>query len=194
MMEVVGWSGTLLYLAAQILLSVYALPRKKYVLLNALAAFLVSVYSLYAWSLQPVFINVVWTALSLIGLKVMAGEIAAGPKRPVAGNRVSLLIMNLGAVVFLLGYWLLDISLVLWLSWLSFWLYSATYFSFIFFRLSDFWFFLYCIVSAAIIIPQLYIDSNYPVIGVQALWIFWSTVGLFRVWPRRRHSVIGAGQ
>lgn len=190
MMEVVGWSGTLLYLVAQILLSIFALPRRKYVLLNALAAFLVSIYSLYAWSLQPVFINVVWTALSLVGLKVMANEIAVPKQAP--GNRLSLLIMNLGAVIFFLCYGLLEMSFVLWLSWLSFWLYSATYFSFIFFRLSDFWFFLYCILSAGIIIPQLYIDSNYPVIGVQVLWIFWSTVGLFRVWPKRKGKAAAA--
>lgn len=184
-MEVVGWIGTSLYLLAQVLLSVFSISRSRYVMLNALAAFLVSVYSLYVWSLQPVFINVVWTVLSLIGLKVVADQarIKKGSRVGLKsdGDNLSLLLIASGALVFLLGYGFLGMGPLLWLSWLSFWLYSATYFCFIFFRLSDFWFFALCIVSAAIIIPQLLLDGNFPVVGVQVLWIFWSSVGVIRV-------------
>lgn len=181
-MEVVGWLGTLLYLLAHSLLSLGVINRFKYVALNAAAALVVSFYSVYEWSLQPVFINIVWSGLSFWGLFLHSDENPqdTGQKRGSRDMLYSVLIIVSGLVAISVALVFIKFSLFFILSWLSVWLYSSTYFSFIFLRMSDRWFFILCIVSAAIIIPQLFLDSNYPVIGVQVLWIFWSLVGLFR--------------
>lgn len=181
-MEVIGWLGTLLYLLAHSLLSLSVISRFKYVALNAVAAVVVSIYSLYEWSLQPVFINVVWSGLSFWGLYVHSDKSVqnAGQEGILRHWLYSILIISVGLAAISIALVSIKSSWIFILSWLSFWLYSSTYFSFIFLRMSDRWFFMLCIVSATIIIPQLYLDSNYPVIGVQLLWIFWSLVALLR--------------
>jgi hypothetical protein len=176
---VVGWLGTGLYLFAQLLLATSGLSLFRYVLINAIAALACSAYSLHIWSIQPAFINVVWTVLSLIGLRFHGQRL-----RPfggsVDGNRASLLLITAGIMPFLAAWWLHSPVFSFWLSWLSFWIYSAAYFTFMFVGLGRRLFLTFCIVAAAAIIPQLAIDANYPVLFVQALWIVFSAVGLLR--------------
>lgn len=178
-MATVGWLGTALYLAAQMLLALFDLSRFRYVMLNAAAALASSAYSVYIWSIQAVCINVVWTALSLAALRYH-GVTVTPPRDPVAAHRRSLAIVGGGAAAFAAAWLGQPPDLWVWLSWLSFWLYSAAYFTFIFVGLRRNAFLALCITAASALIPQLVVDGNQPVLVVQGLWIVFSAVGLMR--------------
>ena len=64
----IGWTGSAIYLLAQLMLALNVINKRHYTFLNVIAALLVSIYSIIIFSIQPIIINVFWSALSAYAL------------------------------------------------------------------------------------------------------------------------------
>lgn len=178
LLSIIGWSGSLLYLLAQILLALFSLSQRKYVIINAAAAIFVSIHSLSLDSLQPIIINLSWSALSIISILVHQ-PVTEQPQSNHGNWKATTIIIS--GVLFLVTLALFNsINIFLSMSWMSVWLYLSSYLLFIFFRLSMSSFLLSGLLAAVFLLPQLLIDSNYPVITIQVLWIVTCLLGLFK--------------
>lgn len=175
---IIGWSGSILYLAAQILLALFSLPQRKYVIINAFAAILVSIYSFSLFSLQPIIINISWSALSIFSLLLRQSETGGNGK---ALNVFTAIWIILSGVILLITVNLnIVTNLYTLISWISVWLYLASYTLFIFFKFPLPGFLFIGLLAAILLIPQLWLDRNFPAVFIQLLWSITCMLGIIR--------------
>src|SRR5690554_2002501 len=126
MIEIVGWSGSLFYLFSQVYKSMLSGVKHRYAIFNMVASFLVVVYSFLISSYQPVAINIVWFLLSFIYSRNIF-SVSCENKVGFYSFVFLILLLVLFVVVFFYGG-----GAVYTLSWVSFLMYSGSYFMYLF--------------------------------------------------------------
>lgn len=164
-MGLLGWAGSLLYLANHAALSALrAYPERVYLLGNLVAAVLVGAASLALHSWQSVGVNLFWAAVSLQGLagrEVHARMLSERWFRRLTGLMVS------GGVMAAAVSLRLSADLLGWASVAGF---CGVYFLFANHEVGRPAYFLYNVLAALLILPVLWLDRNWPVFALEACW------------------------
>ena len=170
-----GWAGMALYLVAYAYLGLRrTADRRRYFLANAVAAALVGTSSGLIGTWPSVAINLFWFTVSLLAL---AG-ITAGARHltPRSFTLFSAVLPVTAAIAFFVDH-MLAIAL---LGWTSAILFSGAYLLFAAGRLRARPFHLYNATAAAVILPQLWVDQNWPVMALEVCWFVLSCISALR--------------
>ena len=168
-LEVLGWTGTLLYLINHGYISFYNNWNKTiYYSGNGVAAILLIITSLAIGSWQAVIINLFWAAISarfLIGIVV---------KRPIITKQyfeyLLVLMISIALIsIFLFPNWTFSI-----LGWSSVWAFCIGYLLFSSNHLLPRYYFLYSAYAAIALLPQLWLDLNMAVFFLEIIWAMMS--------------------
>jgi len=174
--SVLGWSGVILYLLAHGRISVLKHKAdREYYLMNLIAAVLVVVSSLIISSWQPVIINTFWALVSL------AAVCRFRLPSLFLDNRVLALLVGLmfvAGTLYIVMIGKIGFSILAWSSVIAFcfsyWLFSCR-------QLSQKGYFLFSMYAAYILLPQLYLDTNWPVFVMELVWGSLSVIGFYRL-------------
>lgn len=169
-----GWIGTLIYLIAHAYISLSATwIRGLYYTLNLVAASLLAVSSLYIKSYQSFAINLFWMIVSLLLLF------------SIDLSRFSFsLVLYRAAIMacFLsLGYFVVQGLVIGFIGWVSVFVFCASYFLFTSEKMRRSEYLLWQAFAATAIIPQAWIDSNWPIVGLEVCWAGVSMFGFARL-------------
>lgn len=164
-MGILGWIGSLLYLANHAALSlVRPYPEKIYLGINLLAAMAVGIASLALASWQSVGVNAFWAVVSLQALSGQARTLAFLKEKPVR--------MIVGGCVLagcLATFFSIQLGLEI-LGWSSVIGFGSAYFMFANNTISRGLYFLYNGCAAVLILPVLWTDGNWPVLALECCW------------------------
>ena len=176
--ELLGWFGTLLYLANYAYLAFYRRWRRPvYFSANGVAALSLVVSSAAIASWQAVGINFFWAAISvwlLIGgsfrfVRVGPGVLTVG---------VGLCWVTALPALFWQWQWQLAVAIIGWSSTFAF---SAAYLLFAARRLTIGPYHLWNAYAAFVLLPQLYLDANWPVLAMEVCWFVISLSARFNL-------------
>lgn len=175
-MLILGWFGTVTYLANHAYISLVKqwLP-KVYFSGNLLAASALTVQSVYLSSWQAAAINGFWmlvSALLLLGVKMDSVKITAAPYFAFSGL---LLTGALGSVLFIELTQYYNI-----LGWSSAYFFCSSYFLFSAKRISSRAYLAINIYAALALLPQLWLNANYPVFTLEIAWAIVSLIGIIK--------------
>ncbi len=172
--EIIGWCGSILYLLSYILLAVNLLERGKfYYYLNIVAAVFVVIISLEKTTYQAVVINLLWGAISLNSLYKYIQTKA--PVKPSVFRFI-----NLFLLLICIGLIFSNTSAGIQVfGWLSVAYFISSYFYFASNYISEREFHIWNFLAALAIIPQLYVDQNWPVIVLEIFWAAFAVWGYF---------------
>lgn len=175
LLEILGWSGTLTYLVNHTYLSLFSKWKKHiYYSGNLVAALALMISSAAITSWQAVFINGFWALVSL--LLLIGLDLKKSPINPaffylsLAALLIWLLIRSIheGEInVFILG----------WTSTLSF---CAGYLLFSAGRMSVEAYLFWNTYAALMLLPQLWLDQNWPNFYLEVVWSVISAYGFIR--------------
>ena len=175
LIESIGWFGTIVYLLNHAYLSLISNWREKIYFsgnLIAAIALMVSAASLFSW--QALCINGFWALISFLLLSGFDIK-----KTPVKTQWFYFALAFLW--VYLLANTLksdsLDISALGWTSTLAF---CASYLLFTSGSMSIHVYLLWNTYAALALLPQLWIDTNWPNFGLEVAWAFISAYVFFR--------------
>ncbi len=173
--EIVGWCGSLLYLLSYILLAVNLIEKGKgYYYLNIIAAIFVIIISLEKTTYQAVVINLLWGMISLNSLYRFFKTKA--PIKLSVFRLINILLLLIFTSVLFLNV-TEGINLFGWLSVVYF---ISSYFYFASSYISEKEFHIWNFLAALSIIPQLYIDQNWPVIVLETFWAAFAVWGYIK--------------
>jgi hypothetical protein len=173
--QVLGWAGVVLYIVAHGWISILKRsPKQGYYIVNLSAALLIVASSIMLASWQPVFINGFWALISIAALARFQL-----PSLLLTNRYLALLV----AAVFCVGI----AGLLVWgnvglyiLAWSSVIAFCLSYWRFSAQQLSQQGYFLFTAYAAFILLPQLYLDENWPVFLMEVLWGSLSVAGYLR--------------
>lgn len=172
LLTLLGWLGTFLYLGNHAYLSLVPnckMPR--YYASNLLAAVCLIISSVFSTSWQAVMVNAFWAIVSLLLLK--NGDISRLTFKPAYfyGAVVAM-------VIILLGYvWPFTDWLIAMLAWVATFLFCSCYLLFSAKRLAPRHYFLFNALASICLVPQMWLDQNWPVVALQIMWCLLSLVG-----------------
>jgi len=173
--SIFGWLGSMLYLLSHSYISYKADWNKRlYYALNLSAAMLLVATSVVFSSWQAVVINCFWAGISvLFFFDVKLGSLPVSPS------------IFRAAVVVLWGWiavlWFKDGELSLGLlGWSSAFVFSAAYLLFSAERIRPGYYFLWSAYAALALLPQLWLDQNWPVFMLEIIWAGISLFGAIR--------------
>jgi hypothetical protein len=171
LVSVIGWLGTVTYLVAYMLLALGVLETGAvYLTMNIAAAGMVMLFSATRASWAALVINGAWCTISLYSQLKLPLRI---PQILVPIIRYGIVIALFGAISILsLGNPLYAFGV---LAWCSFCSYIFPYLFFLNQKISLTEFHRWNLLAAVIIIPDLVIDHNWPVVVIE---VFWSGVAL----------------
>jgi len=163
--DVIGWFGTTLYLVNYAYLAFYSRWRRTiYFAANSIAASSLVISSAVLASWQAVGINLFWAVISLW---LLTGKgfalIRLSPRVLLVGVLLWWLLALLGAV----QHWHVASGF---LAWSSTFVFGLAYLLFAAQRLSLRPYHLWNAYAAMAILPQLYLDANWPVLVMEASW------------------------
>lgn len=179
-LEYVGWLGTGLYLLNHAYIS-YAKNLKKWVyyLGNLIAASILTVTSLIEHSWQAVVINGFWALISLLLILSAPIQKIAFPMS--AFHRLIFLFWPTTLVGFYLDF---QLGFMI-LGWSSAFAFCASYLLFNANIMKPIEYFIWNTYAAIVLLPQLWIDMNYPVFGLE---LAWAVISLYGVKKRYQHG------
>ncbi|MFQ3249368.1 MAG: hypothetical protein ACI9O6_001176 [Glaciecola sp.] len=176
LMLIVGWFGTILYLANHAYISLVKQWRPKiYFLGNLIAATSLTVQSVYLSSWQAAAINGFWmliSALLLSGVKMDSVKINAKSYFAFSGI---LLASVLSSFVFIELTQFYDI-----LAWSAAYFFCSSYFLFSAKRISSRAYLAVNVYAALVLLPQLWLEANYPVFSLEVTWALVSMIGIVK--------------
>jgi len=172
-----GWAGTALYIFAHGWISILKRSSDRgYYVINFCAAVLVVVSSMLLSSWQPVLINAFWALISLAALYRYKLPALFLTNRYLAF--LVCIVFCIGCIWFLLVDQVVGLYILAWSSviafCLSYWRFSSR-------QLSQKGYFLFSAYAAFILLPQLYLDENWPVFLLEVLWGSLSVIGYLRL-------------
>ena len=167
----IGWIGTALYLANHAAYSLSSrYPRPWYYGSNFVAAIGVACSSLMLASVQPVVINAFWALISILAL--LRFEKFPGVLKVRYFNAVAIL-LAIAALCFA-PFNLYSAANIL--GWTSAFVFCGSYLLLASKRLSARIFQRNNMISALIILPNLYIDANWPTFLLEVCWAVLSAI------------------
>lgn len=176
LLTIIGWLGTVLYLANHAYISLIKNWRPKvYFLGNLIAATSLTVQSVYISSWQAAAINGFWmviSALLLIGVKMDSVKITAKPYFVFSGI---LLTSVLSTFIFVELTQFYDI-----LGWSAAYFFCSSYFLFSAKRISSRAYLAINVYAALVLLPQLWLQANYPVFALEIAWALVSLIGIVK--------------
>lgn len=172
--EIVGWSGTALYVVSYILLALRLLPAgRSYYMLNIVAAVFVAAVSVAKGSVQAVAINGLWAVASVYGFLGSSPPLLG--LRPVIA-RAAVATLVVGGLVALPWAGLpLSAS---WMAWGSVVGFTAAYMLFVGGLMAALEFHFFNLVASTAILPALVLDANWPVVALETLWAIAAVAGI----------------
>lgn len=175
---ILGWTGTVLYLGAYVYVTWGRRPRVwSYYGTNLLAALLVCVSSVTFGTWQTVAINGFWALVSLMALfgrNVVRDQL----RLPVLSRLLTAVLTVLclvAGVVWLLEGFRVAAALLGWGSTTAF---CIGYLLFAAQGIQRRTFLAYNLYAALVLLPQLFLDGNWPVVGLETVWGLISLGGL----------------
>lgn len=171
----IGWLGTLIYLINHAYISLNKKWRKDiYYGGNALAALCLIVSSYIGESWQAVFINTFWALISIILL-------CNANLSSIKFSKRSFHIIVLSLLLIFFGEYLIQkkLSLAL-LGWTSAFIFSGCYLLFSSEKMLPRFYLCWNAFAAITLLPQLWLDNNWPVFGLEIIWAIISLYGAVR--------------
>lgn len=180
MFEAIGWFGTCLYLVNHFYISVIPTWKKPvYYTGNLVAALALVISSLSVSSMQAVSINGFWALISLLLL-------AHVPIDKIPFSRRAfyvILVVFIGAIIYS-SIKNNNADFVL-MGWFSTYIFCFGYLLFSSDKLIHTNYLLLNFVAAVVLIPQLSVDQNYPVLILE---VAWAIISLYGVAKKMKHS------
>lgn len=175
MFEVIGWFGTLLYLINHAYISLFKQWKKRiYYAGNLIAALCLVVSSWQVASYQAVSINSFWAVVSLALLLALPVE-----KIPFSRSAFySVFGLFIGLIVYQ-SFLQQQVNYML-LGWLSTYTFCFGYLLFSSNKLKHTNYLLLNFCAAVVLIPQLWLDNNLPVLGLEIAWAIISIYGVVK--------------
>lgn len=175
LVAVLGWFGTVLYLANHAYISLNAEWRQRvYYTGNLLAAVALVISSAFTQSWQAIVINGFWAVISFCLLRdVKFDHLSCGP-------RFFHSVMALFGVAIAGAFWAdggLGITVMGWSSAFAF---SAVYLMFSAGRMLLRHYLLWNLYASTAMLPQLWLDANWPVFTLEVCWGIISLYGAVR--------------
>ena len=176
-----GWAGSLLYLANHAALSlVRPYPEKIYLGANLVAALSVAIASVVLASWQSVGVNAFW---AIVSLQAMTGPARTPDFLKERQVRLVMAGVVLAACLAAVQSFQLGLEILGWSSVIGF---GSAYFLFANNKISRAMYFLYNGWAAVLILPILWIDGNWPVLALECCWAALS-FGSY-VWERLKQA------
>lgn len=176
LMLIIGWCGTILYLANHAYISLVKQWRPTvYFMGNLLAATALTVQSLHISSWQAVAINGFWmliSALLLLGVKMDSVTVSAKPYFLISGLALVALLSSFLYVELHMFYAIL--------GWSSAYFFCSSYFLFSAKRISSRAYLCINVYAALALLPQLWLNANYPVFTLEIAWATVSLIGIIK--------------
>jgi len=175
MIFVIGWLGTLVYLINHTYISINKNWQKNiYYGGNALAAVCLIISSYFTDSWQAIVINAFWAIISIaLFFEVNLSSIKFS-KRLFYVTLIALL------TVFLAGYLVLDQLNLALLGWISTFVFSGCYLLFSSQKMLPRYYLCWNAFAAIALLPQLWLDQNWPVFSLEVVWAIISIYGAAR--------------
>jgi len=171
----IGWLGTFLYLVGHSYISfTHNWNKKVYYPLNLLAATCLIFISFYQNSWQAVVINSFWAIISillLLGIDLKHFKFTV--------RQYNWLFFAFCINFIIQSTLKLEIDLTS-LGWISAFVFSAVYLLFSATKMLPRYYLLWNIFAAISLLPQLWIDQNWPVFGLEIIWVIISSYGAVR--------------
>ncbi len=173
--DALGYAGTILYLANHAYVSLHPSYRENwYFSANLIAALAVVASSLALMSMQAVATNAFWAIISILRLFGKTPTLAISV--PTLGWQTLLAT----GVCLIIGWWLDAAIAIAVAAWCSVLLFATAYFLFASGQLAKRHYLIANFVAAIVIMPQLWVDANYPVLLLEFAWAVISAVGAVR--------------
>ena len=170
-----GWLGTFIYLLNHAYISLANCWNKKlYYGANALAASFLIISSVFNTSWQAVVINAFWLVISLA---LLANKNVASLS---FNLRIFYSVLMIGLAVFFGNILLFNQINFALLGWLSAFTFSACYLLFCQEKLLPRYYLLWNAFAAIALMPQLWLDHNWPVFYLEISWALISLYGAGR--------------
>ncbi|MDT0594372.1 CBU_0592 family membrane protein [Glaciecola petra] len=174
--SILGWSGTVIYLANHTYISVKADWRKWiYFGGNLIAATFLLIQSTYLASWQAVVINAFWMLISMCLLAGISFE-----RIYVNAKYYYVLCAVLFSSLCITGLFIDFVHLAQLFAWSSAFVFCSCYFLFSAKRISSRAYLTFNIYAALVLLPQLYFTSNWPAFGLEVAWAAISTYGVIK--------------
>lgn len=182
-LDLLGWAGTLSYLVAHAYISVVNDWKKAlYYSGNLFAAASLVLTSVVLESWQAVAINAFWGGVSI--LLLLRKDLSGVPFTARGyGLVVGLFLVATLFLSFYKGSFQFGLQ-----GWASTFVFCAGYLLFCANKLSLKAYFAGNAYAAAGIMPQLWLDNNWPVFGLEACWVVISVYGFYRAFQRSAES------
>jgi len=179
-MLILGWCGTILYLANHAYISLVTNWRPKiYFFGNLMAATALTIQSVHISSWQAAVINGFWMTVStllLVDVKMDSIKISAKSYFSFSGIILSSVFASYFFVELTEFYAIL--------GWSSAYFFCSSYFLFSARKISS-RAYLSCNVYAALaLLPQLWLSANYPVLTLEIAWAIVSLIGIVKSYSR----------
>ena len=173
--SIFGWLGAMLYLLSHSYISYKADWNKRlYYAGNLIAALLLIATSVAFNSWQAVVINGFWAVISLLFFcDVKLGSL------PVSSSMFRAAVVLLWGWIAILWFKDGDLNLGL-LGWSSAFVFSAAYLLFSVERMRPGYYFLWSAYAALALLPQLWLEQNWPVFMLEIIWAGISLFGAIR--------------
>lgn len=182
---VLGWLGASLYLMNHFYISFFKnFKYSKYYIVNFMAAALLVLTSFYLNSWQSVVFNLFWMIISLCGYYQISLLSFNMPLKMFKVLIVLGLLISIGAIKIDI---LLSIALM---GWLSVFIFVIGYLSFSSKILSINLYLFLSAFAALILIPQLYLDNNIPIVFLEVCWVIISLNGLLIRFFQKPNSLV----
>lgn len=178
--EAIGWLGTATYLLAYALLAGGIIGRGRFYFgLNAAAALAVTVVAASTATWQSVTINLLWAAISVYGLLAVPPPVrwvAPGWARGAVAMLIAGGLLGIVAAVFHRPLFHAGVTVLGWGAVAAF---LFGYALFVARRIDRMAFHGFNLAAAAAILPQLWVDGNWPVVALEVAWGAAAAVGLW---------------
>lgn len=170
--QAIGWLGTVLYLTSYLYLSIYKhASLLVYHACNFVAAACITVVSVVLHSWQAVVINVIWGLISV----ARVFEQPLGFLRFKPAYLEAVLGLCSGVALFALPFLpAFSFNLMAWSATMAF---CLGYLLFASEMVGKSRFFIYNAFAALVILPQLWVDVNYPTFAMEMIWFVISIYG-----------------
>jgi len=175
MILILGWAGTIIYLLNHGYISLSTQWRPSiYYSGNLIAAVALVTTSLQHNSQQAVIINGFWALLSLALLCKLPVE-----KLPFNNRLFYLLLLCFVALIGYQSFYNTQQIMII-LGWSSAFVFSGSYLLFSAGKMKQVHYLAFNAYAAVALLPQLWVDQNWPVFGLEVVWAIISLYGFVR--------------
>ncbi|GHB66255.1 hypothetical protein GCM10008107_14270 [Psychrosphaera saromensis] len=175
MILIIGWFGTFLYLIGHAYISLKQHWHKNtYYTFNLVAAISLIISSVYNASWQAVVVNSFWVIISVL---LLLNVNLTSTKFTVRQYYWIFFALVANFVIQSLLKNQLDLAS---LGWIAAYVFSAVYLLFSAEKMLPRYYLLWNIFAALALLPQLWVDQNWPVFGLEVSWAIISAYGAIR--------------